>query len=319
MGNTRIIGPLFDEVKGPALDYDRAGEAFVRLLNEHRRMRANLLHVGHPPEHFYSPIPSARDIETYLSWLKSQPINKDIPGIDTNEAGQLDLLRRIALYGERCESWPEKQTDKCRYYYGNLMYSHGDAAMLITMLSELKPARVMEIGSGFSSALMLDFDEFYTEGDPVNFSFIEPNDQRLKLLLRNQESANLISRPVQELNLDDFKVLQAGDILFIDCSHITKIGSDVNFIYHRVLPALAPGVWVHIHDIFGDFEYPEHFTRHRFYWNEQYLARAFLQFNSAYRIELWGDWLYRHHRETLLAALPLCERSAPQQIWLQRV
>ena len=61
----------------------------------------------------------------------------------------------------------------------------------------------------------------------------------------------------EELGFEPFESLQAGDILFIDSSHVSKTGSDVNFLYLEVLPRLAKGVVIHIHDIFPPGEYPQ--------------------------------------------------------------
>ncbi len=63
--------------------------------------------------------------------------------------------------------------------------------------------------------------------------------------------------PVQDVDLDRFKELGPGDVLFIDCSHVVKTGSDAHHLITRVLPIVPAGVYIHIHDIFWAFEYPE--------------------------------------------------------------
>ena len=112
---------------------------------------------------------------------------------------------------------------------------------------------------------------------------------RLRLLLRAGDTmrATLIEKRVQEVPLDLFAALGENDVLFIDSSHVSKIGSDVNRLFFEVLPVLAPGVLVHIHDVEGNLDYPRDWLESGRAWNEQYLLRAFLMNNTAYRMELF--------------------------------
>src|ERR1017187_3178032 len=140
---------------------------------------------------------------------------------------------------------------------------------------------------------MLDLNERVLGGG-VNFTFIDPDMARLRPLLREGDAAHatLIERRVQEVPLEVFAALGANDVLFIDSSHVSKIGSDVNRLFFDVLPALAPGVLIHIHDVAGNLEYPREWLDEGRAWNEQYLLRAFLMHNTAYRIELFTGWLF---------------------------
>ena len=61
---------------------------------------------------------------------------------------------------------------------------------------------------------------------------------------------------IQDTPLEVFDALGDGDVLFIDTSHTVKTGGDVPWIFEEVLPRLAPGVVVHIHDIFLPGDYP---------------------------------------------------------------
>jgi len=97
--------------------------------------------------------------------------------------------------------------------------------------------------------------------------------------------ARLLARPVQEVGLAPFLALEAGDVLFIDSSHVAKTGSDVNFLYFEVLPRLAAGVVVHVHDVFLPDEYPPEWVLDEGRsWNEQYLLRALLMHSRAFRV-----------------------------------
>jgi hypothetical protein len=116
-----------------------------------------------------------------------------------------------------------------------------------------------------------------------------------------------------------FERLDAGDMLFIDSSHVAKAGSDVNFLVFEVLPRLAPGVLVHFHDIWYPFEYPRQWLDEGRAWNESYLIRAFLMFNPAFKIVLYNAYVTRFHQDYLAGAMPLYLKDTGGSLWLQRV
>lgn len=98
---------------------------------------------------------------------------------------------------------------------------------------------------------------------------------------------------------------------------MAKVGSDVNQIFFEILPRLKPGVYVHFHDIIYPFEYPEKWIEAAWYWNEAYLLRAFLQFNSSFEIVAWNHFLVTFHRERL-NGLPAYLGNGGS-LWLQRM
>lgn len=269
-----------------------------------------------PPGHFYSPLPSREEVaEAFVRGGFGPPF----PAIDLNEAGQLARLERFApWYAE--QPFPEKQTEGARFYLDNPSYGHFDALMLYSMLREARPRRIIEVGSGFSSAAMLDVSERVLGGG-VNFTFIDPDMTRLRPLLRASDAAHvtLIEKRVQEVPLEAFTALRENDVLFIDSSHVSKIGSDVNRLYFDVLPVLAPGVLIHIHDVAGNLEYPQQWYDEGRAWNEQYLLRAFLMNNPAYRIELFTGWLFNTQHAWLREHMPVCARGGGGQIWLRKL
>ncbi len=134
-----------------------------------------------------------------------------------------------------------------------------------------------------------------------------------------QKRGTILEKGVQDVPLSVFECLEANDILFIDSTHVCKTGSDVNYLFFEVLPRLKPGVVVHVHDIFHPFEYPKRWVMEGRAWNEVYLLRAFLQFNSAFKVLLFANYLSTFHRESLVAALPMCQGNFGGNIWLQRV
>ena len=158
------------------------------------------------------------------------------------------------------------------------------------MMREFRPKRIIEIGSGFSSALMLDVNEKHFN-NLIDLTFIEPYPDRLNKLVKPNDKANIIPQKLQDVDFNIFTKLEENDIFFIDSSHVSKAGSDVNSIIFNVLPLLKKGVLIHFHDIFYPFEYPEKWYKEGRYWNEAYILRAFLQFNSVFKIIYWLDWL----------------------------
>jgi hypothetical protein len=145
---------------------------------------------------------------------------------------------------------------------------------------------------------------------------IEPNPDRLLGLLQQSDLVEVIAAPVQNVPLATFTSLESGDVLFIDSTHVAKAGSDVVWLFLHVLPRLASGVMVHVHDVFWPFEYPSEWLREGRDWNEDYLLNAFLCHNDAWRIELFSSWLWQHRPELV----PLDLRAQkPGSFWLRRL
>jgi predicted O-methyltransferase YrrM len=270
------------------------------------------------PGHFYSPIPSMDEVRRDAAGLFGPP-PQALPGIELNEARQLELLEEITQYYRELP-FPEHKSPGRRYFYENPMYSYSDAIFLYGMIRHAHPKRIVEVGSGFSSCVILDTADLFLDGK-VECTFIEPYPNRLLSLLKpeDRERVLFLVKRVQDVGAEPFLALERNDILLIDSSHVAKIGSDVNYLLGEVLPRLQPGVYVHVHDIFYPFEYPEQWIRDGRWWNEAYTLRAFLAFNSAFKIILFNTFLERFHREIFERDMPLCLRNEGGSIWVQRV
>ena len=269
-----------------------------------------------PPGHFYSPLPSRDEVAAVFARGGFGP---PFPGVDLNETGQVARLERFArFYAE--QPYPEKEVKGRRFFLDNPSYGHFDAIMLWAMLREAQPKRIIEVGSGFSSAAMLDARDHGGIGSP-EFTFIDPDMARLRPLLRagDEGRVTLIENIVQDVPLETFAALEENDVLFIDSSHVSKIGSDVNRLFFEVLPILAPGVIIHIHDVAGNLEYPREWLDEGRAWNEQYLLRAFLMNNPCYRIELFTGWLFNTRHAWFREHMPLCARGGGGQMWLRKL
>ena len=262
----------------------------------------SLIYAG--PGHFYSPLPDLKQVTAQRDRLFDRSVD-ELEGIDLNAPGQTDLVRRFARHYNPLQL-PEKPDEASRYHLDNGWFSYGDGVTLYCMMRHLRPRRIIEIGSGFSSAAMLDTDD-RAFGGSLEFTFVEPNPERLRSLLqpRDSERCQLLTCGVQDVDLQLFDRLEANDILFVDSSHVAKIGSDVVHLVFRILPRLKEGVVIHFHDIFWPFEYPESWVVAGRAWNEAYLLRAFLQYNEAFRIVYFNSYLEERHRTLVEANLPL--------------
>jgi len=271
------------------------------------------------PGHFYSPLVGRDERQRQADRLASRTVSRDLPGIDLRTEQQLALLGAIkASYDTLPWSDAPNPSGGLRYYFDNPAYRYSDAIFYAGVLRHFKPSRVIEVGSGFSSALLLDVNEHFLESR-VDVTFIEPFPTVLEELLPAVDlDGRLVRSGLQEVPLETFDSLAANDILFIDSTHVSRVGSDVNHLMFEVLPRLAPGVLVHIHDVFFPFEYPADWVREGWAWNEDYLLRAFLQFNDSFDIVLFNTYLESRDEAWFAEHMPMCLKDRGGSIWLQR-
>ena len=132
---------------------------------------------------------------------------------------QLELLNqmgRIELPGWQAE----KSVDGSdRYYYNNSWFVKSSADALYYMMRILRPQNIIEVGSGYSTAAMLDINEKFM-GHQVAITSIEPNAERLKSLIRTEDDIEIHEKVLQEVPVTFFEKLKENDILFIDSSHV---------------------------------------------------------------------------------------------------
>jgi predicted O-methyltransferase YrrM len=257
-----------------------------------------------PPGHFYSPLTSAADARRSRGW-------HDAPGVDVREDGQLALAGQLQPLLRQPPSGP-------RYDPANGVFGPADAAIFRAMLMHLRPARLLEVGSGYSTALALDEADSCPDLAGLEITCVEPFPERLLGLLTaaDADRVTLLRQPVQELDLAAYSQLGPQDILFIDSTHVVKAGSDVTWLFLHVLPKLAPGVIVHVHDVFWPFGYPDAWLQQRRDWTEAYLLHAFLIGNAGWEILLFGSWLWQCHPELVPGHLA---GQAPGSIWLRKL
>ena len=247
----------------------------------YKEAEKNNIHIMRP--HFYSPLPILSQLSNHL-WEKEWN-----QGINWNENVGLVLLKHIVKYSIEYKNL----TDSGQFDIVHQdAFKHLDSALYYALIRHFKPKRIIEVGAGHSTQIASLACQKNASGEIIA---IEPNP---KEFLKNGSLTGLIliQKPVQEISIDIFKQLEENDILFIDSSHVCKIGSDVNYLFLEVLPQLKKGVLIHIHDIFLPLTYPRRWVEELdLFWNEQYILHAFLIGNREFEVLISNNYMVAKH------------------------
>jgi predicted O-methyltransferase YrrM len=265
------------------------------------------------PCRFDSPLPLMKEID----WPKLN-LRRALPGIDFREADSLKLVKQLGRWTAELDSIPYSPDGQSVYWFENGTFTDFDAAALYSLLRELKPKRYVELGCGWSSFISSRaLAQNEKDGSPCRAIYADPVPRRdLNSMLATGE---FLAKRVQEVPAEIFNALEAGDVLFIDTSHVLKIQSDVEYELLHILPLLKPGVWIHVHDVFSPYDYPEEYVRMqiRLTWNEQYAVECLLTGGDRYRVELPLHLLWRNHRSDLQPLFPRGQ-TRPQSFWMSK-
>lgn len=258
-----------------------------------------------------SPIPDTRHLADDRWRSPSAMV-----GVDLAPARQLARLAHLAnAWRSEYGSFPLSPRGG-DFHLLNGSFGPVDAELLYATVREVRPRRVIEVGSGNSTRVisLALARNARDDGSPAEFLSIDPAGP-------SNVSRALAAR-VETLPLDTFASLAANDILFIDSPHVVTLGGAVAYLFLEVIPRLAPGVWIHVHDIFLPAAYPKEWvTRDYRFYTEQLLLQAFLAFNSAFQVELMASYLHLTHPAQLSAAIPSYDsrRDVPGSFWMRRV
>jgi hypothetical protein len=271
------------------------------------------------PGHYYSAIPNQQvGMETVS---KSQGSCLPLKGINLNEEDQLSLMYKLIPFMKESSFRNVEKTKQHRFFNKNGIYGFSDALILESMIRYLKPSRIVEAGSGYTSALMLDVNDKFFDGK-INLEFIEPYPERLFRLLSEEDKKRIVLRlqDLQSVDLSVFKSLSENDILFIDSTHVAKTGSDLLYLFFEILPVLQSGVYIHFHDIFNNFEYlPYHFEWKGFGWNENYFLRSFLMYNNQFEVVLFSSLLDSKYKDRIASKMPDYPFFTGGQFWMKKL
>ncbi len=297
----------------------RKKKLFSRIINKTFNFWEKLgIHIT--PDHYYSPIPNVSLLNDKL-WEKTL----DVPGINFNEQEQKELIHLLTKkYKKEINGYLLKELKKENYKIYSREFSIVDSEMLYYMIRNNKPKRIIEIGSGYSTLILyksiiknMKEDRNYL----CELISIDPYPNRDLLNIIRTNYFKIIPEKVQDVKKSFFQELEEKDFLFIDSSHVLKIGSDVQYEYLEILPIINKKVIIHCHDIFFPSEYPKNWIRdeHRF-WNEQYLLQAFLAYNTSFKILWAGSYMHLKNQELLKKNLQTYKKESwPISFYFQRI
>jgi predicted O-methyltransferase YrrM len=243
-------------------------------LRAFKALRAGAGRVGLQvvPKTYYSPIPDLDALPPDVFDRRSE-----LRGIHFDLDEQVAWIEHNLAPAMREFAAPPQLVD-------NASYGRVGADLLHGVVRGLKPRRIVELGSGYSTLIMAAAAECNrAEGATTELRTFDPYPSLARAGLPGLASLEAVR--AQDVPLEVFTSLEAGDVLFVDTTHTVKLDSDVNRIVLDVLPALAPGVLVHVHDIFLPYEYPRQWPEESgFHWAEQYLLQAFLAGNQGFEV-----------------------------------
>lgn len=197
------------------------------------------------------------------------------------------------------------------YSFANDYFHSPDAEVFYTIIRTHKPARIIEVGSGHSTKIAR---QAIIDGKlNCRLISIDPQPRAEVRSLVNE----FVSERIEDVDLAVFGTLQAGDILFIDSSHEVRIGNDDAFLYGKILPRIADGVLIQIHDIFLPYEYPFEMLREARNWNEQYVVQAMLSFSDAFEV-IWPGYFLQRTRADFASLFPHNTGQRAQSLWLRK-
>lgn len=263
------------------------------------------------PVHFYSPIPNISELPDKL-W--SERYEK---GWDLRRPQQLALLSQLARYAGEMSSTLEKETPgrPHEYFWDNPAFNPTDALVYYCMIRNFQSKKIVEVGAGYST--MVAAKAGRKNGNTI-LRCIEPFP--MKVLADGLSGVDrLICKRVQDVPIEEFDDLGENDILFVDSTHVSKVGSDVNHIVFKILPRLRSGVLVHFHDIFLPWNYPQSWVKeHKLFWNEAYLILALLMFNDSFEVLLANHLLGIEHQDALKASFPFAPSWGGGSLWIRK-
>lgn len=283
----------------------RSAQARVALSTVFRAAQ-EWLGVNITPSHFYFPVPELKNFR-HKDWRACRPC----AAFDFGLPEQVERLQtELMPFAAEC-SFPERPVPgNHQFHFNNGYFERVDAEVAYSFVRQRRPRRIIEVGSGNSTlVLAAAARKNAAEGSPGELISIEPHPAPF---LHEDVAglARLIESPVQEVPVELFRTLEAGDLLFIDSTHVVSMDNDVLYECLRILPELAPGVLIHFHDIFTPLDYPEKFVRTNLcFWSEQYLLEAFLSFNPAFKVVWSSSAMQQFHADVLREVFPAWQDS----------
>jgi hypothetical protein len=265
--------------------------------------------VNITPNHFYSDIPDFRDLRRETHWRR--PFS--MVGVKGAE-----LAPQMAFVCECCAPVAGRLTQggihaAASKENGESGYGQGDAAFLYAFIRRFKPARIVQVGCGVSTAViqMAARDAGYTP----NLLCIEPFPNAFLRREAEQGRITLIPNKAQLVDVDTMTGVGPGGLFFVDSTHSLRPGSEVTRIILEVLPRLPAGAWAHFHDITFPYDFhPRVMWKFAlFFSHEAPLLHGFLCDNPRFTIEASLSMLHHADAAALQAVLQDCSLATMKE------
>ncbi|MEX0365658.1 MAG: class I SAM-dependent methyltransferase [Ruegeria sp.] len=230
------------------------------------------------------------------------------PGMEGFDISQ--LVAEYQTHADALAALKDPVRNQTGYRLGNGYYDSPDADALYLMIRRHQPKRVIEVGCGNSTRVTRQ--AIIDGGLDTKITAIDPYPRA--------DIAHVVDRfeqkRLEEVDPALFAGLEAGDVLFIDSSHVVRMSNDVAHLFCRIIPALKPGVVIHVHDVFLPYEYPKRFFYDCPGWGEQYVLHALLH-GGGYEM-LWPGYYLQQARPDAVKALPFLSEGRAQSLWFRK-
>ncbi len=267
-------------------------------------------------DHYYEPLFNPKHLSQALEEKRS------LPGVDFNQDGQMSLLRQFK-YNDELLAMPMDKEGENEFYFNNGWFGPGDAEYYYNLIRHLKPCKIIEIGSGYSTLMAQKAIE-KNKREQANYYCQHVCIEPFENPWLEELEVEVFREKVEDVDIVLFESLAENDVLAIDSSHMIRPQGDVLFEFLRILPVLQVGAYVHIHDIFTPRDYPRRWLIDQGkFWNEQYLLEAFLTLNNSYEIVGALNYLSKRYPEEFSEICPVFVANGykpePGSFWMRRM
>lgn len=270
-----------------------------------KAIAGSLFHAGQPfgvdilPRHFYSAVPDIRDLKRTTHWRGPRSM-VGVQGADIESQLAFvaacctpEIVERLRRNDVHAHAAAEN---------GELGYGPSEADFLYAVIRSRRPSRVVQVGAGVSTAVILQAAE--EGGFPIDVVCVDPYPTDFLRRAHSAGRLRLIAEKAEEVGLSELTDVGEKGMLFLDSTHTVKVGSEVNRIVLEVLPRLARGALVHFHDICFPYDYSPDVLQSTLFWSESTLLHAFLTGNDRYTMRVSLSMLHHAIPDRLREFLP---------------
>jgi regulator of RNase E activity RraA len=223
------------------------------------------------------------------------------------------IVEALPQFSQRFATFRDPAENDVGFSFTNNYFRSPDVEVFYTLIRSNKPQQIIEVGSGNSTRVAR---QAIIDGN-LSTRLISIDPQPRSEIDRLADEC--VRQPVEQLDPAFFDSLSAGDILFIDSSHEVRIGNDGAFLYSTVLPRIAAGVLIQIHDVFLPYDYPADIVElSGSRWNEQTVVHTMLVFGDAFAV-IWPGYFLQQTRPDFAASFPHHHGERAQSLWLRKI